>query len=268
MPTVKKDEDLNGKHGVQAAETVLQILSAFIDAEPMPMLKTLAERLAMHPAKVHRYLVSLTRMGYVEQDPGTSRYRLGPLSMRLGLAAISSVDSIKVAKPLMHGFCQDLGHTTILAIWNGAPTIALIEAAPGLITLTAREGTVLPILRSAIGRAFGAWMPRDKVANLLTKELADMRSNPQPACPTNLNEAEELFADIRKRGVARVTGQLATSFHGLAAPVFHGSGDLAAVLCVLGSASSLDSAWSGPTAKGLVKAAATLSAGLGYGTSA
>src|SRR5260221_7757864 len=36
-----------GAHGVQSAETLLTVLSAFVGAEPTPMLKTLAERTEM-----------------------------------------------------------------------------------------------------------------------------------------------------------------------------------------------------------------------------
>ncbi|HEX7913032.1 MAG TPA: IclR family transcriptional regulator [Paraburkholderia sp.] len=256
----QKTGDLDSKHGVQAAETVLQVLGAFIGSEPMPMLKTLAEKIGMHPAKVHRYLVSLSRMGYVEQDEETSRYRLGPLSLRLGLAAISNVDAIGVAKPMLHALCEQLGHTVLLAIWNDVPTIALKESAPGLIVLTAAEGTVLPILSSAIGWAFGAWMPRDRIARVIKQELA---SPPIAGCPTNLQEAEDLFEEIRKRGLARMTGERHSAFHALSAPVFSGDGDIAAVLCTVGPAGQFDSTWSGATAKTLRAAANTLSSALG-----
>jgi DNA-binding IclR family transcriptional regulator len=263
MPT-SKDNDADSKQGVQAAETVLQVLTGFIESEPMPKLKTLAEKIGMHPAKVHRYLVSLSRAGYVEQDAETSRYRLGPLALRLGLAAMSTVDSIRVAKPLMHSFCEQLGHTLLLAIWNNAPTIALKESSPGLITITAAEGTVLPILTSAIGRAFGAWMPKEKVAGLLTNELNWLRSHSVPDCPTSVKDAEALFAEIRKRGLARTTGERHVAFHALSAPVFHGSGELAAVLCTVGPAGHFDSSWTGKTATTLRAAAETLSAALGH----
>ncbi|MFM0262865.1 IclR family transcriptional regulator [Paraburkholderia sediminicola] len=260
----KKDSDVDSKQGVQAAETVLQVLTGFIDAEPMPMLKTLADKIGMHPAKVHRYLVSLSRMGFVEQDAETSRYRLGPLSLRLGFAAISTVDCIRVAKPMMHVFCEELGQTVLLAIWNNGPTIALKESAPGLIVLTAMEGTVLPILSSAIGRAFGAWMPREKVASLIENELLDLRTHPVPGCPTSLQEAETLFDEIRKRGLARTTGERHIAFHALSAPVFYGNGDVAAVLCTVGTAGQFDTTWSGTTAKTLRTAASRLSSALGY----
>lgn len=264
MTTTKGSSDIDTKQGVQAAETVLHVLTAFIDADPMPMLKTLAERTGMHPAKVHRYLVSLARMGYVEQDSESSRYRLGPLSLRLGLAAISTVDSVRVARPMMHGFCEQLGHTVLLAIWNNGPTIALKESAPGPIRLTAVEGTSLPILTSAIGRAFGAWMPHGRTADLIASELEHLRANPVPGCPVTPEEAEALFLDIKKRGLARLTGERHIAFHALSAPVFHGNGEITAVLCAVGPAGQFDSSWTGPTAKSLRRAAGELSSALGY----
>ncbi len=265
MSTVKSNSDLDAKHGVQAAETVLQVLSGFIGAEPMPMLKTLAERAAMHPAKVHRYLVSLSRMGYVEQDPESSRYRLGPMALRLGFAAMASVDAIRVTRPLMFGFAQSVGHSVLLGVWNdNGPMIALKESAPGPITITSTEGTVLPILRSAIGRAFGAWLPRPKTAALVEKELEVLRAAPHPGCPSSQQEVDALFKDIRKRGIVRITGQLSPVMHSLSAPVFNSASELEAVLCVAGPPATFDSTWSSPTAALLLQAAATLSRGLGH----
>jgi DNA-binding IclR family transcriptional regulator len=265
MPSARNgNDDADSKHGVQAAETVLQVLSGFIDADPMPTLKNLSERIAMHPAKAHRYLVSLCRMGYVDQDPETSRYRLGPLSLRLGLAAISTVDVIRVAKPMMHEFSETLGHTTILAIWNNGPTIVLKEAVGRFVMLTAVEGAVLPLFRTAIGRTFGAWMPRKRIENLLARELSQYELQPKPGFPSNLDEAERMFSEIRKRGLARIADEQSRAIHALSAPIFDGSGELTAALCVVGSAGEFDSSWSGSTAKGLQKAAGLLSEALGY----
>src|SRR5688500_13606489 len=74
--------------GVQTVKTVVDVLTAFVGAEATPMLKTVAERAGMHPAKVHRYLVSLCKTGHVHQEPGSGRYRLGPSTLRLGYAAM------------------------------------------------------------------------------------------------------------------------------------------------------------------------------------
>lgn len=261
MVVVEKKK-IKEAHGVQSAETVLEILMAFVGAEPMPMLKTLAERTGMHPAKVHRYLVSLCRSGFVEQDEMTSRYRLGPSSLRLAFAAMMSSDSIRIARPMMADFCVRLRNTVVLSVWNaGRPTIAVRETLPGLLTMTATEGFVLPIIPSSIGNVFGAYLPRDRVEPLVKVEL----SNDLPeGCPQTLDEVFEAFAAVRKRGLARTTGQLHLASHSFAAPVFEASGEVAAVLCVLGPAGDFDSTWNSPTAATLVQCASELSSRLGY----
>ena len=225
------------------------------------MLKTLAERTGMHPAKVHRYVVSLGRAGYVEQDETTSRYRLGPGALRLAFAAMNSIDIIRVARPLMADFCNRLQNTVVLAVWNaGGPTIAARETLPGLLTMVATEGFILPILQSSIGNVFGAYLPRAKTASLITAEL----SRPQPGCPSNEFELNDLFTHVRRRGFARTTGQLNAGSHSFAAPVFDAAGLIAGVLATLGPAGHFNSSWNSPTAKILLVCASEISTRLGY----
>lgn len=256
-----ENSKLRDSHGVQAAETALEILSAFCGAEPLPMLKTIAARVGMHPAKVHRYIVSLCRAGYVEQDSDTSRYRLGPASLRLAFAAMSAIDGIRVARPLMADFCNRLQHTVVLAVWNaGGPVIAVRETLPGLMTMTATEGFVLPMLRSSIGAVFGAYLPREKTAHLITNEL----EKPGPGVPQNAEEVETMFAAVRQRGLARTTGQLSVGSHSFAAPIFGAEGAIAAVLCTLGPVNQFNSNWNSPTAGILFDCANEVSRRLGY----
>jgi DNA-binding IclR family transcriptional regulator len=262
MPQVRPAKArTNGAHGVQSAETVLEVLSAFVGAPPMPMLKHLAERTGMHPAKVHRYLVSLVRRGYVEQDETTSRYRLGSAALRLSFATMNAVDVIRVSRPLLGDFCNRIRHTVVLALWSASgPTIAARETLPGQLVMTATEGYTLPLLRSSIGNVFGAYLPRAKTDSLIEAELADG----PVAREKNIKEVDALFDDTRRRGLARTTGQLSLGSHSFAAPVFDARGELAAVLCALGPAGVFDSSWKSPTAMELRTCAAEISQHLGF----
>ena len=254
-----------GAHGVQSAETVLQILSAFIGADPMPMLKTLAERTHMHPAKVHRYLVSLCRAGYVDHDPATSRYRLGPASLRLAFAAMDAIDAIRIAKPMMAGFCQRLQESVVLGVWNAdGPTIAVKETLPGLLTMVATEGYTLPVLRSSIAAVFGTWLPREKTQSFIDRDLQHIITDPSVKFPRSETEIEQMFAEIRRRGFARTQGQFHPGTHSFAAPVFDPSGQIAAVLCAIGPSGQFNSNWDSPTAKTLLACAADVSRAFGY----
>ena len=253
------------RQGVKAFETGLSVLGAFVGLEPSPMLKTLSERIGMHPAKVHRYLVSLCRMGYVEQDAASSRYRLGSAALQLGFAAVGAVDVLRVTRPLMAQIREDIGSTVLLAIWGSmGPTVALMEAGPGPITITAAVGTTLPLLRSSTGRVFAAHLPRSQTAALLKQELIKLRAQGLTDSPSSLAEMETLFEDVRNRGLARVTGQLNKAVHALSAPILDGHGTLSAVLSAVGAAGQFDASWGGATARTLAMHAVDLSAKLGH----
>ena len=144
---IRSGETVDERAGVQSVETGLCVLSAFIGAESMPMLKTLAERANMHPAKVHRYLVSLCRSGFVRQDAATGRYRLAEGALRLGFAAMNAVDVVNIARPILQGLRAAHGQSAMLALWGAqGPTVTLQEFHPAPITMSARVGSILPIL--------------------------------------------------------------------------------------------------------------------------
>jgi len=245
----------------------MKVLLAFADREPLLMLKTIAESSGMHPAKAHRYLVSLCRAGFVDRDVESNRYRLGHAVLRLGLTVMSGLRVVQVARPMLKAIRDDLEETMVLAVWGpqGA-TAMLVEQAEGPIAVTASVGSILPLLSSSSGRAFGAWLPRTTTAELLDRELRQAAKARLTGVPRNRQEAEKLFVEIRAHGLARVTGQLRPGVSSLTAPVFDHSGRIAAALSAVGAADYLDTDWDSELATKLRAAAASISRSLGYQT--
>jgi DNA-binding IclR family transcriptional regulator len=66
------------QQGIQSIEVDAQVLRALEGGRGPMALSEVARNCAMHPAKVHRYLVSLVRAGLASQDARTGRYDLGP----------------------------------------------------------------------------------------------------------------------------------------------------------------------------------------------
>jgi DNA-binding IclR family transcriptional regulator len=87
--------------GVKAIEVAGRILDLLARTEQPVALRDLAAAGQMSPGKAHRYLASFVASGLARQDPGTRRYALGPLSMRLGLAALNSHQPLRDAIALM-----------------------------------------------------------------------------------------------------------------------------------------------------------------------
>lgn len=246
--------------GVQSADTVLLILNAFCRDDYRPMLKTIAAIVDMHPAKVHRYLVSLCRSGFVEQESRTGRYRLGPAALQLAFMVRRSDDPVDVLRPFMAGFGAKLQHSLALCMWSAnGPVISVLETLPGNFAVTVRESDCLSILTSAVGAVFTAFLPASSTAPLIDRELRDHRGRRHAR-----EELEAVCASVRQRGLARTTNRVDAGTHSLAAPIFDATGQIVAVLCTLGIAASFDSKWTSQTAQTLRDCARRASIRLGY----
>lgn len=87
----------NGKQKVRSAEVGTDILKALAELSPSTSLSRLAEHVQMPASKVHRYLQALIASGFAEQDAATNHYALGREALRVGLAALGSIDVLKIA---------------------------------------------------------------------------------------------------------------------------------------------------------------------------
>ena len=132
--------------GINSLEVGLRLAKVLAeDGLPLP-LKDLAARAHMPPAKAHRYLVSLIRAGLAEQDREGSRYRLGPLAIELGLAALGALDVIKFGAEIIAELCAEVDETVLLAIWgNKGPVVARWEESSRPVATNVRAGWVMPL---------------------------------------------------------------------------------------------------------------------------
>ncbi len=251
--------------GIQSVEVGFALLDALARAPGPLMLRDLAAAAGMSAAKAHRYLVSFQRLQLVTQDGGTARYDLGPAALKLGLASLSRLDAVKLARERVAGLVEALGHTVALAVWgNHGPTIVHWEESPQAVTVNLRLGDVMPLLSSATGRCFAAWLPQDALAPLLRDELARMQRQPLPDVPATMAQVQRMLAETRARGLGRVVDSLLPGVAGFCAPVFDADGHLALGIVTLGPTSGFDSTWDGAVATLLREAAQRLSSDLGH----
>ena len=215
------------RSGIQSIEVGSQLLVALTHAMRAMALGDLARAAGMHPSKAHRYLVSLQRVGAVSQDPLTGRYELGPFALRLGLASLNRTDAIVRTRPLLAGMRDQTGHTIGIAVWSDrGPTVVHWEK-------NLRIGDVMPMLNSATGRLFGAYLPIEQTLPLVERELHERASDDLPGLPRSLTDYYRLCEDIRREGASWVSGSLLPGVSALSLPVFGERGQLELVLIAL-----------------------------------
>lgn len=261
--------------GIQSVEVGFELLNALSNASGALMLRDLAAGAGMSAAKAHRYLVSFQRMGLVIQDPVSTRYDLGPAALRLGLASLSRLDAVKLARERIAALLAQTGHVLAIAVWgNQGPTMVHWVEAAQSVPVTLRLGDVVPLLTSATGRCFAAFMGQEgrdaqRMLPMIKTELAQLKKRPAGApllsdVPGSMADVEAVLKETRQQGLARVVHSLLPGVAGFCAPVFDAQGRLAMGLVVLGSVATLDTRWASPPAQALLSCARQLSADLGH----
>lgn len=246
MKRATQPEKLGGTRGlgIQSVEIGMSILSALARERGPRALASLARSCAMSRTKAHRYLNSLERAGYVEREPGTGHYRLGGNSVQLGLAALAEVDFPRIGSELLPAICLDVGEAVFLSVWGEhGPTIVRWEEISRAIAVNVRVGSTMPLLRSATGQVFGAFLPDEVTAPFVRPELEAGLS--EAFGVRTEADAAKFLAKVREAGLGRAVGSLLPSIGAVAVPVFNDSSKLAGVLTSLGLMGVIDTSSKG-----------------------
>ena len=251
--------------GIQSVEVGFGLLAALSLAPGPLMLRDLAAAAGMSAAKAHRYLVSFQRLRLVAQDVVSTRYDLGPAALKLGLASLSRLDAVRLARERIALLGEKIGHTLALAVWgNHGPTIVHWEESAQAITVNLRLGDVMPLLTSATGRCFAAFLSREAITPLLKEEVALAQKHGRTDVPASMAQVRALLDEVRERGAARVVDTLLPGIVAFCVPVLDSDGHIVLGLVALGPAGTFDPEWDGAVDRPLRAAARQLSSDLGY----
>lgn len=255
-----------GSTGIQSIEVGSPLLRALADAAGTMTLTGLAAQAGMTPSKAHKYLTSFVRVGLVYQSAETGRYDLGPLAVELGFAALRRANVVEFGQDAVNELRDALDVSCLLTIWaTHGPTVIRRADNHRPVSLVAPLGFVLPLLTSANGRIFAAYLDRNVTAPLIRSELTHPDGHAVKAGLRGAAEVEKLLIEVRRQGVAEVGGFVNLGVSAVSAPVFDHTNKLVAALTLLGTRGAHDFSLCGPSAAMLKNAAKTLSRRLGAG---
>jgi DNA-binding IclR family transcriptional regulator len=212
--------------GIKSIEVGSRVLVALEQGRgPMP-LSEVAAASGMHPAKVHRYLVSLVRVGLASQSADTGLYDLGPESRALGVEALRRTDAVSIVSSHAVALRDDTGHTVNVAVWSDAgPALVRWDTGAHALPIVVRVGSTLPLLDSAVGVVFFAYLPLSVTTPVLKAQQKDGATRAM-----STRDARELAATVRRDGLGRTKNHMILGLAALAAPVFGADGALELVI--------------------------------------
>lgn len=159
------------RRGIQSVDIGFRVLAALAAEAEAATLGTIAKRAELSPSQTHRYLSSLIASGMAHQHEASGRYELGAQAIQIGLAALARTDIFAQADPAIAAFTRDTGRTTLLAARGPlGPTIVRWHFGRRPVITSLSVGSVLPLLNSATGFAFLAFMSDNEIAGVLEHE--------------------------------------------------------------------------------------------------
>ena len=218
----------------QSLERGLAILSAFTPDRPDLGISELARKLDLTRSTTHRYVATLTTLGYLQQDDSTRKYRLGPRVLDLGFSVLGSLGLREIAAPHLRRLTDTTGHTSNLAIRDDTDVI-LIDRVRGLpgryhhLEFSLHVGSRIPAYCSATGKALLAFLPRPDLERILDRTDLVQRG------PRTLTNKKALLAEleqVRRTGIATNDEELDSALRSIASPVLTRSGEVVAAVNV------------------------------------
>src|SRR4029077_1562207 len=165
----------DGRTGTsQSLERGLAILSSYHSDRPLIGVSELSRELELSRSTAHRYVTTLAQLGYLQQDADSKRYRLGPKVLDLGFAALNAMDLLEIAAPHLRHLSDETQRTVNLAILEGTDVVYVERyrsSRPGQqeIDLNLHVGARLPAYCPAMGKAILAFLPGDRLAQLIRR---------------------------------------------------------------------------------------------------
>jgi DNA-binding IclR family transcriptional regulator len=212
--------------GIKSIEVGARVLTALEQGRGPMGLSEVARGADLHPAKVHRYLASLIRTGLASQNPTSGLYDLGPASRRLGVEALRRTDAVSTVSAYAMELRDQTGHTANVGVWTDAgPTLVRWDTGAHALPIVVRLGSTLPLLDSAFGFVFLAYLPE-----AITREVIKAQQRQGTTRRASAAEIREIRETTCRDRFARTTNQMIFGLAALAAPVFGPGGGLEVVL--------------------------------------
>jgi IclR family pca regulon transcriptional regulator len=186
----------------------LAALGCFTAEQPRLELEELASKLRLSISSTQKYVLTLTRLGYLEQDQH-QRYGIGPAAIDVGRTFLEALPIRQHSLQLLKHLRDTTGHTVSLAILDGTDVIYISRIhghsqGQHHADTNLQTGTRMPLQLSSAGRVLLAHLPESQryaISADLDLRLAGRRSGQA------LSELHSQLERIRADGFATTEEQ-------------------------------------------------------------
>jgi IclR family pca regulon transcriptional regulator len=222
--------EVDSRYYIEALGRGLQILEAFSEQSPGLSLTEIASTVGLGKSTVFRFVYTLEKLGYLDRDPETKRYRPGLRVLRLGFAVLNNLEMTQIAQPYLKALSAQCGETTNMTIRDGKEIVYVVRnKTQQVISVNLQLGSRLPVYCTSMGKAQLLDLSQDELRDLLGE-------GPYPVTgPNTLTTLDALVIEldkVRQQGYAINDEEMAVGLRSVAAPVREATGQAVAAINV------------------------------------
>ena len=225
------------KYPIESVDNALRLLLV-LRQTPLLSVQQASAELGVAPSTAHRILAMLQHRGFVEQDPGTRGYRMGPALTEVGLSALRELDIRRAARPHLERLVAELDETAHLTVLRGTSVLFIdgVESAR-ILRAGERVGHSLPAHATASGNVMLAALPDETLLELYPYERLERVTK---RTVTSRRTLLRRLAEVRERGYAVNDGETEDDVVAVAAAIHAGDGASRGAITVAGPATRFD----------------------------
>jgi IclR family pca regulon transcriptional regulator len=220
--------DVSDRDYVNSLARGLEVIRVFTRHTPRMTLSEVAQATDMTRASARRFLLTLVREGYIDTDG--KHFHLRPKILELGFSALSSMDIVDVAQPIMNGLSERLQEACFAAVLDGDAVIYIARATPNrLVNVSINIGNRVPAYCVSTGRILLASLPDEKLHQYI-REAKLTKITPNTI--TSKVKLRNLIEEARLQGWSSADQELEIGLRSLSVPVRDRFGHITAALNV------------------------------------
>lgn len=192
----------------------------------------LHQRTGIAKPTVVRMLETLQHSGYVDDGNTHRHYSVTARVLELSNGYDVSAHLLNAALPHINRARQELGWPIELGVFvQDAMTILDTSRPSGAFSINRKPGSRVPVLKTALGKAFLASLPSPELESVLAKLSQD--PNPDYDLARRPEQLMDEIQRIRQNGYSLSDRETLTNGRALATPVFRGDTPVASVNIVV-----------------------------------
>lgn len=202
---------------VTALHRGLEVLRCFTAGDQLLGNGDIAEKTGLPKPTVSRLTYTLSTLGYLNYSQNLRKYKLGTAVLSLGYGLLSSMDILKVARPILQELADYAQAAVGVGVRDRLSMVYLENIYPitSAVVLRHPVGTLLPLATTAMGKAY-LCATSESERNYLMEQIRIQDEENWPMLKAGI---EQGMKDYQKFGFCISTGDYIKGINGVAVPV-------------------------------------------------